>query len=90
MRWIITSSIWRRIRMGIAACRDAELSRPGAVSSRIPEHDGQLSGDGGQHSAQAPKCPSSHRNGVRHAAGMLSAITPGIVSVIGRRTQIDA
>jgi hypothetical protein len=34
------------------------------------------SGHGGQHSADPPNRPSSARTGVRHAAGMASAITP--------------
>jgi hypothetical protein len=46
------------------------------VTVRIPEHAGQRSGHGGQHSADPPNRPSSARTGVRHAAGMVSAITP--------------
>jgi hypothetical protein len=46
------------------------------VTVGIPEHAGQRSGHGGQHSADPPNRPSSARTGVRHAAGMVSAITP--------------
>jgi hypothetical protein len=42
----------------------------------MPEHAGQRSGHGGQHSSDPPNRPSSVRTGVRHAAGMVSAITP--------------
>ena len=49
---------------------------PRVVTVRIPEHAGQRSGHGGQHSADPPNRLSSARTRVRHAAGMVSAITP--------------
>jgi hypothetical protein len=52
------------------------VESPRAVTAGIPEHAGQRSGLGGQHSADPPNRPSSARTGVRHAAGTVSAITP--------------
>jgi hypothetical protein len=67
-------SLWKKGRR--VAVDKACVESPRAVTALVPEHAGQRSGHGGQHSARPPNCPSSDRNGVPHAAGTVSAITP--------------
>jgi hypothetical protein len=58
------------------AADKACVESPRVITAGIPEHAGQRSGHGGQLSADPPHRPSSARTSVRHAAGMVSAITP--------------
>jgi hypothetical protein len=59
---------WPRLRLA--------SSRQECSGLRFRSHGGHCSGMADSIPLHPPKCPPSHRNGVRHAAGMLSAITP--------------